>query len=180
MVNDMLTARRRVLQCDADGWCVGFSGRFTIGVWSENAEAAPRVWTRLFARLHADRWRDADPVVPAGLAKARVDGRDEWFLEGTLPTPRVFESKISYPLRGSSIALSASEAAGARSLYFHVASPGADQNLYLNGVRLGRARALLPWTAQAGSHVLELRDARGQTLDEVRFVVRSPGIAQAP
>ena len=65
-----------------DNWCVGFTDRFTVGVWVGNASgaamhgvsgvsgAAP-VWQALVAHLHAgqpSRW----PAAPAGVVEAHV------------------------------------------------------------------------------------------------------------
>src|SRR6185503_17275127 len=79
-----------------DNWCVGFSRRFTVGVWVGNFEgdsmhdvsgvtgAAP-VWRRIMEALHAGR-ASAPPPTPTGVttARARFDPaveppRDEWF-----------------------------------------------------------------------------------------------------
>lgn len=88
-----------------DNWAVGWSQRYTVGVWVGNASgasmwdvsgtsgAAP-VWAEVMRFLHA-REPSRAPRPPAGLVEARVafgpgaDGnpleaaRSEWFLQGT-------------------------------------------------------------------------------------------------
>jgi len=88
-----------------DNWAVGWSQRYTVGVWVGNASgesmwdvsgtsgAAP-VWAEVMRFLHA-REPSRAPGPPAGLVEARVafgpgvDGnpleaaRTEWFLQGT-------------------------------------------------------------------------------------------------
>lgn len=88
-----------------DNWAVGWSQRYTVGVWVGNASgasmwdvsgtsgAAP-VWAEVMRFLHA-REPSRAPKPPAGLVEARVafgpgaDGnpleaaRSEWFLQGT-------------------------------------------------------------------------------------------------
>jgi penicillin-binding protein 1C len=88
-----------------DNWAVGWSQRYTVGVWVGNASgasmwdvsgtsgAAP-VWAEVMRFLHA-REPSRAPKPPAGLVEARVtfgpgtDGnpleaaRNEWFLQGT-------------------------------------------------------------------------------------------------
>ncbi|MEJ1126752.1 penicillin-binding protein 1C [Variovorax sp. CCNWLW225] len=88
-----------------DNWAVGWSQRYTVGVWVGNASgasmwdvsgtsgAAP-VWAEVMRFLHA-REPSRAPRPPAGLVEARVafgpgaDGnpleaaRGEWFLQGT-------------------------------------------------------------------------------------------------
>ncbi|HEY8514895.1 MAG TPA: penicillin-binding protein 1C [Candidatus Binatia bacterium] len=86
-----------------DNWCIGFSRRFTVGVWVGNASGEPMhdvsglsgaapVWRELMELL-AEREADAGPPAPPdGVQRARVDfpggvepSRDEWFLRGTEP-----------------------------------------------------------------------------------------------
>ena len=83
-----------------DNWAVGFSERYTIGVWLGNASgaamwdvsgtsgAAP-VWAALMRHLHA-RTPSSPPAPPPGVLRQRVRfgdqleaARDEWFLPGT-------------------------------------------------------------------------------------------------
>ncbi|RYF30858.1 MAG: penicillin-binding protein 1C, partial [Comamonadaceae bacterium] len=88
-----------------DNWAIGWSERYTVGVWVGNASGAPMwdvsgtsgaapVWAGLMRFLHAKEPSRA-PTPPQGLVQARVnfgrgmDGgpleaaRDEWFLQGT-------------------------------------------------------------------------------------------------
>ncbi|MDB5828359.1 MAG: penicillin-binding protein, partial [Variovorax sp.] len=88
-----------------DNWAVGWSQRYTVGVWVGNASGAPMwdvsgtsgaapVWAEVMHFLHATEPSRA-PTPPAGLVRAHVtfgsgsDGglleaaRDEWFLQGT-------------------------------------------------------------------------------------------------
>lgn len=83
-----------------DNWAVGYTARYTIGVWVGNADGSPMrevsgvtgaapVWAALVGRLHCDGGR-ATPQPPAGVVRERVDferaiepSRDEWFVRGT-------------------------------------------------------------------------------------------------
>ncbi len=83
-----------------DNWCVGFTDRFTVGVWVGNASgaamhqvsgvsgAAP-VWQALVRHLHEGR-PSLRPAAPPGVSNARVQfdaqleaARDEVFVAGT-------------------------------------------------------------------------------------------------
>ncbi len=83
-----------------DNWAVGYSQRYTVGVWLGNASgaamwdvsgtsgAAP-VWATLMRQLHAQTPSRA-PAPPAGVVRRAVRfgdqleaARDEWFLPGT-------------------------------------------------------------------------------------------------
>src|SRR5690606_23274109 len=84
-------------------WCIGFSRRFTVGVWVGNASGEPMHDAsglsgaapvgRELMELLAEREADAGPPAPPdAVQRARVDfparvqpSRDEWFLRGTEP-----------------------------------------------------------------------------------------------
>jgi penicillin-binding protein 1C len=83
-----------------DNWAVGWSQRYTVGVWVGNASGAPMhdvsgtsgaapVWAELMQRLHRHTPSRA-PAPPAGLLATQVQfgqqleaSRTEWFLPGT-------------------------------------------------------------------------------------------------
>ena len=82
-----------------DNWAIGYSQRYTVGVWVGNASgaamwdvsgtsgAAP-IWAAVMNHLHRTESSRA-PTPPAGVLQSRVafDGleaaRNEWFIEGT-------------------------------------------------------------------------------------------------
>ena len=82
-----------------DNWAVGYSQRYTVGVWVGNASGAPMwdvsgtsgaapIWAALMSHLHRSQPSRA-PASPPGVIQARVgfDGaeaaRAEWFIAGT-------------------------------------------------------------------------------------------------
>lgn len=85
-----------------DNWCIGYSDRYTVGVWIGNASGAPMqavsgvsgaapVWARLMAALHQGAPSRA-PAPPPGLVQQQVQftgwpqpeaSRQEWFQAGT-------------------------------------------------------------------------------------------------
>ncbi|WP_414439312.1 penicillin-binding protein 1C [Burkholderia sp. 22PA0106] len=83
-----------------DNWAVGYTSRYTVGVWVGNADGSPMwnvsgvtgaapVWAAIVARLHRDGGSVA-PKPPPGVVSERVaferaiePSRDEWFLRGT-------------------------------------------------------------------------------------------------
>jgi len=90
-----------------DNWAVGYSQRYTVGVWMGNAGGAPMqdvsgssgaapVWATLMRHLHQHESSRA-PTPPAGLIQSRVTfadpgrapleaTRSEWFIRGTEQT----------------------------------------------------------------------------------------------
>ncbi|MGQ2981705.1 MAG: penicillin-binding protein 1C, partial [Polaromonas sp.] len=87
-----------------DNWAVGYSQRYTVGVWVGNASGAPMqdvsgssgaapVWATLMRYLHQNESSRA-PTPPAGVLQSRVRfaapgstpleaARQEWFISGT-------------------------------------------------------------------------------------------------
>src|SRR5690606_14687358 len=83
-----------------DNWCVGFTSRYTVGVWVGNFSGAPMhdvsgvsgaapIWRDLVHRLHRDT-PSVRPAPPPDLVRAGVSfdppvetARQEWFLSGT-------------------------------------------------------------------------------------------------
>jgi penicillin-binding protein 1C len=86
-----------------DNWAVGWSQRYTVGVWVGNASGAPMwdvsgttgaapIWTAVMNHLHAQQPSRA-PKAPAGVVQATVRfantagvteaARSEWFISGT-------------------------------------------------------------------------------------------------
>ncbi len=154
-----------------DNWCVGFSEKYTVGVWTAElsaAQGATPVWQEVMGFLHGHEASRA-PDVPRGLVK-----RNEWFLSGTEPSRRVI-SRIAYPKNHDLIALDS--VLKDRRLFFQIVAPQTDQNLYLNGHRLGLAQPFQAWEPHSGKYKLELRDSQGQVIDKIRFEVRGRSVA---
>jgi penicillin-binding protein 1C len=90
-----------------DNWAMGFSQRYTVGVWVGNASGAPMwdvsgtsgaapIWAALMNYLHKTE-RSRAPTPPAGLVQSRTQfgnqggqpleaARSEWFIQGTEQT----------------------------------------------------------------------------------------------
>ncbi len=101
-----------------DNWALGYSSRYTVGVWVGNADgssmwdvsgtsgAAP-VWASVMRYLHdgqgtRGKLPSVSPTPPAGLAQIRTTyqqgqeaGRTEWYLSGTAQPARVEASTDS-------------------------------------------------------------------------------------
>ncbi|GAB2879956.1 transglycosylase domain-containing protein [Paraburkholderia jirisanensis] len=83
-----------------DNWTIGFTSRYTVGVWVGNADGAPMwdvsgvtgaapVWAAIVGYLHR-RVPSTPPAAPPGVVRTRIaferavePARDEWFLRGT-------------------------------------------------------------------------------------------------
>ncbi len=177
-----------------DNWCIGYTERYTVGVWVGNASGAPMhdvsgvsgaapVWRTLVQQLHAGRpARPARP--PAGVVRARATfadarepARDEWFVAGTEATagPRDGTPReafgIASPRDGSLFAIDPDIPPAAQRIVFE----GERGVWVLDGRRLG-AGDRWSWSPWPGRHELELRDPAGRRVQAVRFEVRGAGI----
>jgi penicillin-binding protein 1C len=173
-----------------DNWCIGFTDRYTVGVWVGNASgeamhqvsgvsgAAP-VWQALVRRLHEGR-PSRSPAPPAGVRSARVSFdakrepvRDEWFIAGTEPARQrasavpVQRFGIVNPRDGSIFALDPDMPPAAQRISFE----GERGTWVLDGKRLGSGE-LLRWAPWPGRHELQLLTRDGKALHAVGFEVR--------
>jgi penicillin-binding protein 1C len=212
-----------------DNWAVGYSSRFTVGVWVGNASgasmwdvsgttgAAP-VWAALMQYLHPRG--DAGAAAPAGVvqvatqyAKAQEATRSEWFIAGTeqalmaqdaAPVQRQLNTnttklianypistsenrqknhlndsanaatgRIMQPAAGSIIALDPDIPPQRQRL--QLLSDQAQGQWRISGKPVGQG-IKAQWMPWPGKHVIELVDARGNVLDEVRIEVRGAAV----
>ncbi|MCS0633053.1 penicillin-binding protein 1C [Telluria mixta] len=177
-----------------DNWCVGFSDRYTVGVWVGNFDgrsmwevsgvsgAAP-VWRDVMDYLHRDR-PSRPPAAPPGVVRQTVrfapavePERSEWFVRGTevalvemLP-PAKRAPRIVYPAADSVIALDPDIPAPLQRVSFR-AYGGAGLRWQLDGADAGPADRGAAWTPQPGEHELKLVGESGRAVAAARFEVR--------
>ncbi len=176
-----------------DNWCVGFSDRYTVGVWAGNFSGEPMwnvsgvtgaapVWVEIMNRLHRGE-TSRGPAPPAGVVRAGVtfeaaaETRQEWFLRGTQtdrirPAGSTLFPEIAYPTDGMIVALDPDIPPGDQKLFFEARPEAARLEWILDGERLDAGSALVPWTPRKGKHALRLLDAERRELDSVHFEVR--------
>ena len=202
-----------------DNWAIGFSQRYTVGVWVGNASgesmwdvsgvsgAAP-VWASVMGFLH-QRQRSDPPKPPAGLSAAHVAltspsgapieaARREWFIAGSevstinsialradsfpasgsksLKNTDQTASKITSPAQGTVIALDPDIPPQSQRLQLR--AQGMNARWLLNGQSLGASKDIA-WLPMPGRHTLQLADAQGKVLDEVKFEVRGASFKTA-
>jgi penicillin-binding protein 1C len=183
-----------------DNWALGFSARYTVGVWVGNFSGEPMhdvsgitgaapVWREVMDFLHEGEAPEA-PVAPRGLVRTRIayaDGieppRGEWFLAGTETTlvtalaGSVPRARIVAPANGALLAIDPDIPEANQRVALRVAGAPAGARLRL-GRRTYPAGAAL-WLPAPGRHELSLVDEDGNELDRVRFTVRLPDLARA-
>jgi penicillin-binding protein 1C len=177
-----------------DNWCIGFSSRYTVGVWVGNASgaamwdvtgitgAAP-VWMEVMHALHR-RLPSQPPAAPPGVVQQSIRyagpgaaeaARDEWFLAGTergriALAAQPARAGIAAPRPDSIIA-------------FDPDIPPANQRITLravgvpmpswriDGKPVGRGRAL-DWMPVPGRHAIALHRGDGTLVERIEIEVR--------
>jgi penicillin-binding protein 1C len=164
-----------------DNWCVGFSRRYTVGVWVGNFNGSPMwnvsgitgaapAWLEIMNYLHA-----AEPSAPPRPPEGVVRAGGEWYLAGTEPAaPPAADAprpRLERPVPGTIVALDPDIPEGQQSLEF-AALGGRGLLFALDGRVLGPAGAPLDWEPRPGKHTLALIDESGRALDAAPFEVR--------
>jgi len=179
-----------------DNWCVGFSSRYTVGVWVGNfsgesmwdvsgvSGAAP-VWRDLMNYLHAND-SSSTPKPPRGIVRQAVQfipafeaPRKEYFLAGT-ETGEIHllasdghgtaGAHILYPTDGTVIAMDPDIPFRHQRAQFSASEEGG-LNWLIDGNAIGSG-AEVGWSPATGRHRLALVDNEGNELDSVTFEVR--------
>jgi len=177
-----------------DNWCVGYSNRYTVGVWVGNFDGRPMwdvsgvsgaapVWRDLMDYLHHDSPSRA-PAVPAGLVRQNVafapavePPRSEWFVRGTetasvtLLAPGQRQPKIVYPADSSLIALDPDIPEKLQRVRF-TAQGERGLAWVLDGEKLGQSELDAGWAPVPGKHEVKLVEPGGRTVASARFEVR--------
>ncbi len=184
-----------------DNWCLGYSDRYTVGVWVGNFDgqsmwdvsgvsgAAP-VWREVMDYLHRGQPSRA-PGAPAGVVQRQVawqpaleSPRPEWFVAGTeialvtlLPDAER-GPKILYPAPSSIVAIDPDIPDAVQRVYFQ-AQAGQGLRWQLDGADLAQAGSDYPWRPVAGPHQLALVDANGRVMAATGFHVRGSAVGQS-
>jgi len=175
-----------------DNWCLGFSERFTVGVWVGNASGAPMhdvsgiagaapVWLEVMTWLHRATPSNALPPPPE-LVAATVDfpgavepARREWFAPGTEPGTRTLatgDPRIVAPVDGTIVALDPDIPDDRQRLPLEVAGTAPGLRWHIDDADLGPARDLTLWQPVPGTHTVALVDDQRRELDVATFEVR--------
>lgn len=178
-----------------DNWCIGFSDRYTVGVWTGNFDGSPMhdvsgvtgaapVWLEIMNYLH--RSLPSLPLIaPPGVVKAQVafdrevePARAEFFLAGTeletvaakaVETTRI---AIAYPGNGTIIAIDPDIPEAVQRVRFTMRPEINGYRWRLDGSQFESPAGATFWRPVAGAHTLTLIDAEGSEVDSVRFEVR--------
>jgi len=182
-----------------DNWCVGFSRRYTVGVWVGNFTGSPMwnvsgisgaapVWLEVMNRLQHDS-RSSAPKRPTGVIVKRTmfpagsePERSELFLSGTEPMPSAkvvakadawLIPRIAYPPQGTIIVLDPDIPEENQRVFFEAENvKSTELRWQLNGELLQSGEEGRRWAPRAGKYELCLTDNSGNRHDVVSFEVR--------
>jgi penicillin-binding protein 1C len=178
-----------------DNWCIGFTDRYTVGVWVGNFEgdsmrdvsgvtgAAP-AWHDIIVALNAQS-PSHPPSPPPGIVQTQITfapaveaPRREWFAPGTeiatitAVPEQAARTHIASPGNGLVIALDP-DIPPERQRVPLLARGGTQQLAFrLDGATVGPADKQMLWAPRSGAHRLALVDPSGAVVDQVLFTVR--------
>ena len=177
-----------------DNWCVGYTDRFTVGVWVGNFSGAPMrdvsgitgaapIWLDVMNYLH-ERFGSGEIAAPAGVVARNVSfpksiesPRREWFVAGTEPDVSMASlddsnPTILSPSPAMTVAIDPDIPRALQRIAFE-AGPGSDALRWmLDRKDLGPARGVTLWPPAPGAHTLSLVNASGRAVDTLEFKVR--------
>jgi penicillin-binding protein 1C len=181
-----------------DNWCIGYSPKYTVGVWVGNFSGEP-MWNVSGISGAAPVWVEVMNWLPRNGAPARreppprlvrekiifshgsVSPREEWFIQGTESVlledkGGSYHQRILYPPPGTVFALDPDIPRDLQKIFFTMQTPQKAVRWVLNGSELPSLGKATPWTPKAGKYHLALMDGEGQTLDSVHFEVRGASV----
>jgi penicillin-binding protein 1C len=174
-----------------DNWCVGYSDRYTVGVWVGNFTGEPMwnvsgvsgaapVWHTIMNYLH-QATLSRPPSVPPGVTARFVTFfesgnaalKPEWFINGTeQEIVRIslaeIQPKIVYPAPDTMIAIDPDIPAELQKIFFESSVAA---TWVLDGKQLDTSSAV-SWSPVPGIHKLSLISNDSAVLDHIVFEVR--------
>lgn len=182
-----------------DNWCVGFSEKYTVGVWVGNFNGEPMwnvsgvtgaapVWQEIMNYLHAGT-SSRPPKMPEGMIRQTMNGevvaasKHRPFIKGTepvparnetalRPTPSVSLPRIIYPAQGMIIAIDPDIPEDLQRVFFESDVSHDGIRWRLNDAELGRTSEIISWKPVTGTYTISIMDAGNAIIDSVYFKVK--------
>ncbi len=184
-----------------DNWCVGYSQKYTVGVWVGNFNGEPMwhvsgisgaapVWLEIMNYLHRNTPSIA-PQPPEKVMAKKISfqeniepERREWYIKGSEPAESASDSaivafnahnekpRIIYPVAGTIIALDPDIPEENQKIFFEMTSSDTKFDWLLNNEKIGASGSIVSWKPKRGKYVLSLADEQDAVLDSVEFEVR--------
>lgn len=184
-----------------DNWCVGYTDKFTVGVWVGNSSGAPMrdvtgitgaapTWLSVMNYLH-DRFGSGQIAQPLGVSLTNVNfpnevepPRQEWFVAKTQPTGSLCglddsNPQILSPASGAIIALDPDIPARAQRIVFEASRGARNSDWILDGRAIAPVHGELLWTPSPGAHTLSIARDSVNAVQTIQFVVRGSNMPLA-
>jgi len=179
-----------------DNWCIGYSRKYTVGVWTGNFSGDPMwnvsgvtgaapIWMEMMDFLHR-AVSSTEKEAFSGLVRKKIEfsqdiaaSREEWFIRGTEPNLQnqrtgQFNPRIVYPPSGTVMAVDPDIPSELQKVFFVSQVHNDDFQWVLNGSVLEGTGRTIPWIPRAGKYHLAIADKDEKILDYVYFEVRGP------
>lgn len=177
-----------------DNWCIGFSDKYTVGVWVGNFSGQPMrnvsgvtgaapVWLEIMNYLHADR-PSSRPQQPDGVVAAKISfdnaggrAREEYYIKGTEPVAPVQVSayqrpRITYPADEMLIAIDPEIPEDSQFVPFRFEPEKGNFHWVINGKQMESGSNVVLWKPQPGKYELSIVDEAQHVIDKVNFIVK--------
>ena len=178
-----------------DNWTIGYTSRYTVGVWVGNFSGAPMhdvsgihgaapVWRDVMDFLH-EAGVPSSPEAPPGVVRQHITyagelepSREEWFVAGTETSKLVAvangsaRARIDAPANGAIYAIDPDIPRERQRFVVKASGAPRGARLVLEDGRQARADRPLLWLPLPGRREVVLQSADGRELDRVRFEVR--------
>lgn len=178
-----------------DNWCIGFSRKYTVGVWVGNFSGEPMrdvsgisgaapVWFEIINYLH-ENVPSHPPETPEGVVFAKVvfhdnveSSRDDCFIKGTEPVTEVRiitsrqKPRIQYPANETIVCIDPEIPDELQRIPFRFQPSSQEFEWVLNNSKTGILSHFFLWKPERGRHKLSIIDKQNRILDSVSFAVR--------
>jgi penicillin-binding protein 1C len=182
-----------------DNWCIGYSERYTVGVWVGNFSGEPMwnvsgvtgaapVWHEVMSYLHAKETSRPLKMPEGMIIQARNEvmsdvQKKELFIKGTEPVspqheataqtePSLSMQRIIYPAQGMIIAMDPDIPEDRQRVFFEADASGDLLRWKLNSTLIGSASEIISWKPVPGTYTISLIDAKDAIIDSVYFHVK--------
>jgi penicillin-binding protein 1C len=159
-----------------DNWCIGFSDRYTVGVWVGNFSGDPMqdvtgvsgaapMWKKIMDFLH----EKSGSQIPLAIEKIAIP---EPKAQGLSIAP-IITPKIIYPHEGSVLALDPDIPLSRQKVLLKASLNSKDYEWVLDGRSFGTLDEPRFWGVERGNHLMEIRKVEAtEVLDKIRFLVK--------
>ena len=171
-----------------DNWCIGFSQRYSVGVWVGNFDGSPMtnvsgvtgaapIWLAVMDFLNGNISEIARPL-PSNVVRIVDAAKTELFLAGTessgatLKPAATRRPHIVYPRDGEILSLDPDIPAQNQRVRFEAEPADNGHHWVLADDKSNITKNLVWWNPQTGKYKLTLLNANGKAIDEIKFEVR--------